>query len=185
MTKVTLLGDSIRQGYAPATIELLGDDFEVFSPEDNCRFSKYTLRGLFAWKSEMEGSRIVHWNNGLWDICDLFDDGPFCTKEEYLTNMLRIARILTERYDKVIFATTTPVNPKNPHDRNDVIEEYNAFLVPYLEKMGIIINDLHSIVYPHIEEYICDDYIHLTQAGVKACSEQVARVIKETAAGLV
>lgn len=179
--KVTLLGDSIRLSYAEAVAELLGEEFEVFSPEDNCRFSKYTLRCLHEWKGKMEGSSIVHWNNGLWDICDLFDDGPFSTKEEYLTNMLKIAKILTERYDKVIFATTTAVDPRNPHDHNEVIEEYNAFIVPYLKEMGIIINDLHSVVYPHIDEYICSDYIHLTPAGVKACSEQVARVIKETA----
>ena len=98
--------------------------------------------------------------------------------------MLKIAGILTRRYDKVIFATTTPVNPKNSHDRNDVIREYNAFLVQYLKEMGIIINDLRSVVYPHIDEYICDDYIHLTPAGVKACGEQVARVIWEVVEGL-
>ena len=179
--KITLLGDSIRMSYAPSVAQLLGEEFEVFSPADNCRFSKFTLRGLFDWKGQMAGSQIVHWNNGLWDMCDLFDAGPFCTKEEYLTNMLKIAGILMQRYDKVIFATTTPVNPKNPHDRNDVIQEYNAFLVPYLKEMGVIINDLHNVVYPHIDEYICDDYIHLTPAGVKACSEQVARVIREVA----
>lgn len=182
--KITLLGDSIRMGYQGNVIELLGDEFEVFAPEDNCRFSKYTLRGLFDWRNQMEGSRIVHWNNGLWDICDLFDDGPFTTKEEYLTNMLKIADILTKRYDKVIFATTTAVDPRNPHDHNETIEEYNAFIVPYLKEKGIIINDLHSLVYPHIDEYICGDYIHLTDAGKKACGEQVARVIKETAATL-
>ena len=182
--KVTLLGDSIRMSYAPSVAQLLGEEFEVFSPEDNCRFSKYTLRGLVDWKDQMAGSQIVHWNNGIWDMCDLFGDGPFCTKEEYLTNMQRIARILTKDYGKVIFATTTPVNPKNPRDRNDVIQEYNEFVVPYRQEMGIIINDLHSVVYPHIDEYICDDYIHLASAGVKACSEQVARVIREVAEGL-
>lgn len=184
--KVTLLGDSIRQiGYGLKVPELLGEEYEVYQPDDNCRFSKYTLRGLFDWKSEMEGSQIVHWNNGLWDICSLFDDEPFCTKEEYLTNMLKIAEILTQRYDKVIFATTTPVNPKHPYNRNEVIQDYNASLIPCLKEKGIIINDLFSIVYPHISEYICDDFIHLSEAGIKVCSEQVARVIKKVAEGIV
>lgn len=180
--KVTLLGDSIRQiGYGLKVPELLGEEFEVFQPDDNCRFSKYTLRGLFDWESQMEGSRIVHWNNGLWDVCCLFDDEPFCTKEEYLTNMLKIADILTRRYDRVIFATTTPVNPKHIHNRNETIQEYNAFVVPYLEKKGIIINDLYSLVNPRIDEYICEDLIHLSEVGIAACSEQVARIIKEVA----
>lgn len=48
--KVTLLGDSIRQiGYGTKVPELLGNSFEVFQPNDNCRFIKYILRGLFDW----------------------------------------------------------------------------------------------------------------------------------------
>ena len=48
MKKVTLLGDSIRQiGYGTRVPELLGEDYEVFQPEENCRFVKYTLRMLF------------------------------------------------------------------------------------------------------------------------------------------
>ncbi|MBR5485183.1 MAG: hypothetical protein IKV41_01570, partial [Oscillospiraceae bacterium] len=66
--KVTLLGDSIRQQYGPKVAELLGDEFEIWAPEENCRFAKYTLRGLFDWASNIEGSQIVHWNNGLWDL---------------------------------------------------------------------------------------------------------------------
>ena len=181
--KITLLGDSIRQiGYGPLVPQILGDEFEVFQPEDNCRFVKYTLRGLFDWKEQMEGSRIVHWNNGLWDVCNLFGDGSFSTKEEYLNNLLRVARILTERYDKVSFATITPVDIRNPHNNNETIMEYNAFVVPHLEKMGVIINDLHGLVYPHLNEYISsEDLIHLTEAGSRACAEQVAAKIRETA----
>ena len=69
----------------------------------------------------MAGSRIVHWNNGLWDICDLFGDGLFSTEDEYITNMLRIADILVSNYDKVIFATTTPVTDKNVYDMRCVL----------------------------------------------------------------
>ena len=69
MIKVTLLGDSIRMiGYGLEVPSLLGENFEVYQPNDNCRFAKYTLRGLFDWESDMMGSKIVHWNNGLWDI---------------------------------------------------------------------------------------------------------------------
>lgn len=184
--KITLLGDSIRLiGYGTLVPELLGEEFEVFQPEDNCRFAKYTLRGLFDWKAQMEGSRIVHWNNGLWDVCDIFGDGTFSSREEYLENMLRIASILVERYDKVIFATTTPIDPQNAYNRNEDIIAFNELLVPRLKDMGIIINDLHSVVYPHIDEYIRkDDLIHLTDVGIKACAEQVARVIRETAESL-
>lgn len=181
MIKVTLLGDSIRQlGYGTLVSELLGDDFEVYQPNDNCRFAKYTLRGVFDWTPAMEGTRIVHWNNGLWDICDLFGDGAFTSEEEYVENMLRIADILTSRYEKVIFATTTPVTERNEYNKNSVIERYNNLIVPLLEKKGIIINDLYSLLSKDIDKYIRqDDNIHLSEAGIEVCSRQVADIIQK------
>lgn len=182
MVKVTLIGDSIRaMGYGKIVPKLLGSDFEVFQPNDNCRFSKYTLRGLFDWSKQMQGTNIVHWNNGLWDICNLFGDGPFTNEEEYIGNMLKIADILTNKYDKVIFATTTPVRPENLYDKNSVIERYNQIIVPKLCEKGVIINDLHSTVATDIYRYISEDTIHLTEEGSKLCAEQVAKIIKETA----
>lgn len=184
MIKVTLLGDSIRLiGYGKRTAELLGDGFEVYQPSDNCRFAKYTLRGMYDWKNDMEGSRIVHWNNGLWDVCDIFGDGKrFTSVEEYTENMLRIADILLSRHDKVIFATTTPVTERNPHNQNSVIEEYNNVIVPLLKEKGVIINDLYATVSKDIDRYIrSDDNIHLTDDGIEVCAAQVCDIIKKTA----
>ena len=182
MIKVTLLGDSIRAiGYGKMVPELLGGDFEVFQPEENCRFAKYTLRGIFDWKEQMEGTNIVHWNNGLWDICNLFGDGAFSSEEEYISNILRIADILLNKYDKVIFATTTPVRPENQYDSNKLIERYNQIIVPKLREKGVIINDLHNLVSTDVYRYISQDTIHLTDEGIKLCAEQVAMIIKNTA----
>jgi len=179
MIKVTLLGDSIRMiGYGLVVPTLLGEDFEVFQPDDNGRFSKYTLRGLFNWEKDMSGTRIVHWNNGLWDICNLFGDGLFTSETEYVGNMLRIADILVSKYDRVIFATTTPVTKQNKYDKNSDIERYNDLIVPLLKEKGIIINDLHKLVASDIDKYIRkDDNIHLTEEGIDVCARQVADTI--------
>ncbi len=179
MIKVTLLGDSIRLiGYGKKVSELLGDDFEIFQPDINCKFAKFTLRGLFDWESNMAGSRIVHWNNGLWDVCDLFGDGTFSTETEYVQNMLRIADLLLAKYEKVIFATTTPVAKENQYNRNSDIEKFNSAIVPLLKEKGIIINDLHTLVAANVDSYISkEDHIHLSQEGIEACAKQVADVI--------
>ncbi len=181
--KVTLLGDSIRLiGYGTKVPELLGGDFEVFQPQDNCRFAKYTLRGIFDWQEQMDGSRIVHWNNGLWDVCNLFGDGTFSAKQEYVDTMLRIADILQKRYDKVIFATTTPVRKEHPYNDNADIAAFNEAIVPKLASRGIRINDLHATVAQDIEKYILEtDLIHLTEAGIDACAAQAAQAIQEEA----
>ena len=180
MPKITLLGDSIRQiGYGTKVPEMLGEGFEVYQPKENCRFSKHTLRGVTCeWAKEIDGSDIVHWNNGLWDVID-YGYGIFTPEEEYVANMLKIAEILQKRAGKVIFATITPVTEKYPWTNVEVIRRYNEIVVPELEKRGVIINDLHTTVWDNIDEYIREDNIHLSEAGIDACAKQVCDIIKK------
>ena len=132
--KVVLLGDSIRLwGYGTRVPEMLGDDYEVFQPEDNCRFVKYTLRGLFDWQDILKDADIIHWNNGLWDCTEIFDDGLFTSEEEYTENMLRVATLLKKITPNVIFATTTPVWDEFEWTHNDKIERFNELIVPRLK----------------------------------------------------
>lgn len=186
MIKVALLGDSIRQiGYGPKVPSLLGDEYSVWQPNDNCRFALYTLRGMFDWRAQLEGCDVIHWNNGLWDVCELFGDGPFTEPTYYVETMLRIAGLLQKYARRVIFATTTPVLPANAHNKNAAIADYNRIIVPKLEALGIAIDDLYSIVYPKLDEYIrSDDNIHLTEAGIDACAAAVADSIRRAAAEL-
>ena len=181
MKKVTLLGDSIRLiGYGTKVPELLGEGYEVFQPEDNCRFVKYTLRMLFDFKDQIMGSDVIHWNCGLWDVTSgLFDDGePFTCEEEYVENMLRVARLLKKMGKRIIFATTTPVHNEYPYNKNEVIKRYNEVIVPKLMEMGIEINDLYTTVMQDLYKYVGADQIHLSEAGVEVCSKQVADIIK-------
>lgn len=180
MKKVTLLGDSIRQiGYGTRVPQLLGDNFEVFQPEDNCRFAKYTLRMIFDYADKISKSDVIHWNNGLWDVCNLFGDGAFTSLNEYEENMLRIADLLLKFTPNVIFATTTPVKSGHPHNDNALIAKYNEAIVPKLKRKGVIINDLFSLVYDRREELIrADDLIHLNEEGIELCAARVAEVIK-------
>lgn len=183
MIKVTLLGDSIRLlGYGTKVPELLGEEYSVFQPVGNCRFAKYTLRLLFELDSEIKGSDIIHWNNGLWDVSDLFGDGVFTPIDEYVPLMIRIAKLLKQRAKTVIFATTTPVVPGYPYQDNERIKAYNSAIVPELIKMGIVINDLYPVVESDIEKYIRkDDMIHLSDDGIDICAKKVADIIKKCA----
>ena len=182
--KISFIGDSIRLQYTPVVREMLGENYEFFEPKENCRFAKYTLRGVFDWENNMQNSRIVHWNNGLWDVCNLFGDGLFSTEEEYVNNMLRIAHILKSRYETVIFATTTPVSPLNKYNRNEDIRRYNDIIVPLLSKNGIVINDLYSVIAADMDKYVSDDLIHLSEDGIRVVAEKVAKVIEEEASKL-
>lgn len=180
MKKVTLLGDSIRQiGYGAKVAEMLAGEYGVFQPEDNCRFAKYTLRMLFDLKEQIAGSDVIHWNNGHWDLCQIFDDKKtFSSIDEYIDNMVRIASILKTLGKRVIFATTTPVRYEHPYNDNAVIKQFNEAVAPKLKEMGVEINDLHSLVSQDIYRYICEDEIHLSKDGIELCAKQVVKAIK-------
>ena len=179
--KVTIIGDSIAMQYGPKVKELLDSEFEVWQPDENCRCSKYTLRGLFDWERSMRGSDIVHWNNGHWDLCNLFGDGPFASEEEYVRNMLRILDILQKRHKVIIYATTTPLL-KDGYNRNVDVERYNSVIVPLLKERGVIINDLHALVKSDVSRYIDEsDPIHLNAKGTEVCAEQVISFLRAAA----
>ena len=184
--RVTLLGDSIRLiGYGEPVAAALAQDFDVWQPDHNCRYAKHTLRELWTWSKHIEGSDVIHWNNGLWDVCDLFGDGPFTPIEQYVEEMLRLATLLKARTRVLIFATTTPVHPENRYNKNSVIAAYNAALVPKLREMGVRINDLYTPVSADIERYIrADDLIHLTADGAELCAQLVERAIRDAASSL-
>ena len=178
--KVVLLGDSIRMlGYGQKLPAMLGDDYEVWQPAENCRFAKYTLRMLFDYREQIENADIIHWNNGLWDVSDLFNDGSlFSTDEEYIENMLRVAKLLKKITPNLIFATTTPVAEDYPYNKNVDIARRNEILVPILKDMGFKINDLYSIAIQDLDKYICEDKIHPSEAGAEVYSEKVYEIIK-------
>ena len=178
--KIVLLGDSIRKvGYGPSVQKALEPDFEVWQPEENGRFAQHTLRMLRDYRFDLAGSDLIHFNNGLWDMVDVFDDGPFTPLDQYVETMLRLVRIMKGFAPKLIFATTAPVHPDFPHHSNERIKLFNDTLVPELQKQGVIINDLYTPMLPHCIDGITEDMIHLNELGIRICAEQTERMIRE------
>ena len=178
MKKVTLFGDSIRLNYESRVIELLGSDYNVFRYDDNGRFAQYTLRSLFDYHEFIKDSDIIHWNNGHWDLCDIFGDGSFTPEDQYVSTLKRIGGMLLKITPNVIFATTTPVRPENPYNHDSTIRRYNLLAVEALAPMGIKINDLYASVSQDIPGNICDDLIHLTPQGIELCARLTVDAIR-------
>lgn len=179
MKKVALLGDSIRMGYAPRVMGLLGENYIVYSPVDNCRYSQHLFRMLFDCRDALAGSDVIHFNCGIWDVVDNFGDGPFTPENVYVENIVRIAEILQRFAPRVIFATTTPTFDRSDIAREDILS-YNAKAVSRLKEIGVEINDLFSVVDADIAANVrADDKTHLTEAGNELCARQVADVIRK------
>ena len=181
MKKIILLGDSIRLSYGDRVRELLGEGYTVWQPEDNCRFASYTLRMLYDYREQLKGADLIHFNCGLWDMCDLFGDGPFTPLEVYVEQMVRIAKILKTYAPVVIFATTTPPSPKMwGHDLNRV-RAYNAAAMAALEPLGVLFDDLFTPVAEDIDRMISEDYLHASPYGVEILANRVADCIRKNA----
>lgn len=177
--KVLLLGDSIRLiGYGTLLPELVKDRCDVIQGTDNDRFVQYLLRRLFDAKNETDEADIIHFNAGMWDVCDLFGDGTFTPEDTYRDYILRIADILLQKGKTVVFATTTPVRDGHPYNRDSDIRRFNESVVPSLKERGVIINDLYAALAADREKYIReDDLIHLTDEGIRAAAQQTADLL--------
>ena len=185
---VLLIGDSIRMFYEEEVKLNLGDNYKVYSPKENCRFSAYVLNSLRFWLSQFPTPDVIHFNCGLWDTAILYkEDGCFTTIDEYIANMKKILRVLKSTGASIIFATTTPVSdeklnmvgPMPPAHRNSDITQFNAAVLEAFKDEDIHINDLFSLMFNDKEKYLCDDMIHPNDAGIKLLGNAVAQAIKK------
>ncbi len=184
MKKVALIGDSIRLGYQAKVAALLEGEAIVTGPDDNCRFSAYTLFNLSAWVPD-DDFDVIQWNNGQWDTCHMPDGRIHTALTPYLELQERIATVLRKKTRRLVFATTTPVWPEqfvsgSIHPRKDEdIREYNNAAKGLFRKLGVEINDLYPQVAQDITTYISDDMVHLTEAGNDLCARHVANWIED------
>lgn len=181
MKKVLILGDSISMGYRDYVKELLQGKAEVRFSEENGRYAKYTLHMVNQWIRNISTPDIVHWNNGIWDISvEPPLEGNFTPLPEYLYTLERIIQTLqTAGAGKIIFATTTYQSPKFANTTQADIDLYNQAACALMLRKGIEVNDLGAFVKPRVSEFVCDDLLHLNEAGYRACAAQVAAVIEK------
>jgi len=177
MKRILLLGDSIRMNYAPYVYRKLSDRAEIVTPEENCRFAKYTLHELPGWLKALGTPDIVHWNNGLWDAHHFDGQQPLSSVEEYVADLKRVLGLLQQTHAKIIFATCTHARPENPQWDNREIDAYNQAATALMEQHGIQINPLHKVVCGNEAEYICDDLIHLNREGIQKVGQAVVDVL--------
>ena len=172
-------------GYEPKVAELLEGSAIIHAPQENCRFSAYTLFNLSTWVTD-DDYDVIQWNNGQWDTCHMPDGKIHTPLDRYLELQERIATILLKKTKRLVFATTTPVWPEqftsasiHPR-RNDDIKVYNRAVTDLLSGLGMEINDLHTPVERDVKRYISDDMVHLTEEGNELLAGLVAAMVVTT-----
>ena len=184
ISKVLLLGDSIRMSYQPIVARILDGRAEVVGPADNCQYSLYTLSSLARWIGELGQPDIVHWNNGIHDCGHNPMRNPVQIPiEMYRANLEFILEQLLAITPKVVWATMTPVHPERPFRddvwswRNEEIDRYNSVALELMEQRSVPINDLHALVSRDISTFLSDDQLHLSESGQKECAKAVVKTV--------
>ena len=186
MKKIVLIGDSIRMGYDKYVKEALSGVAEVYYPSENCKFAQYTLRFLHEWKKKEgwpDDVDLVHWNVGLWDVCEIFGEEPVSSPAHYAEMIGRIDKRIRMLFPKakIVFATSTAVREEGYkgvfHRYNATIERYNAIARETLAETDTLFNDLYAHTKCIAPEY-CSDMTHYnTPAGAAYMGGKVLSVI--------
>ncbi|MCD4679959.1 MAG: SGNH/GDSL hydrolase family protein [Bacteroidales bacterium] len=186
--RILLLGDSIRINYQPHVAHLLDGKANVVGPVENCQYSLYTLSSLDRWIATLGQPDIVHWNNGLHDSGYNPSRSPIQIPiDMYRANLEFILDRLTALTSNVIWATITPVHPKRPFRNtewswhNGEIDQYNNAARELMNSRGIPVNDLHTLVWDNVSEFMREDQLHLSETGQKACARAVFNCVSTLA----
>ena len=185
--QVLLIGDSLREGYCEYVKEELKDIADVYYPLENCRNTQYIITSLRLWVKYCDPEKVdvVHFNAGHWDIAHWSEVGDSLTSlEDYGKNVIKIVKIANVLFPnaKVMFATTTPMNPSttvpvNPRTTEEIIQ-YNEVAKKVCKENNVPVNDLFELAITWGEEMF-KDYCHLQDEGYKLLAHQVSNEIKK------
>jgi len=180
---IFLIGDSIRLGYCEMTKKELTDVAEVFFINDNCRNTQYVITSLEGWKNKFDDAAlidIVHFNCGHWDVAKWSGyDLPLTSEDEYAKNIKMIIDLIKSKFinAKIVFATTTTMNPDSPpcanFRDNDMIDRYNEIAVKIARDNDVLINDLNKLT-RNLPADCYKDYCHFTEETSTILGKAVA-----------
>ena len=154
MKKIILIGDSTRMGYDKYVKAALEGVAEVYYAPENGRYATNVLRFAHDWKAKggwPDDADLVYWNAGLWDLLEMFGDGPLVPVEHYKDTIPRIDKRLRMLFPKakIAFATSVSVIEErcggSCRRRTSVIREYNKAAVDALSGTDTVISDLYTL----------------------------------------
>ncbi|MBR3836609.1 MAG: hypothetical protein IKJ74_00545 [Clostridia bacterium] len=184
---IFLIGDSIRKGYCQTTKDDLADVAETFFFTQNCRCTQYVIINMKRWAGffdKPELVNVVHFNCGHWDAAH-WNGHPFAltTPNEYRKNLQIIVDLLHLFFPnaKLVFATTSPMNPNGSQGNNprttETIKEYNAIAKEVMEENQVPVHDICDFM----KDWDSDQYTdscHLTHEAFAALGHKVADELK-------
>jgi len=198
LPNVLILGDSISIGYTLPVRALLSGKANVFRPVTpdgrrpvNCAGTTSGVQSIESWLAGRHWD-VVHFNWGLHDLKHVKQAGTAVKSndpadplqadvETYAANLRKIVEKLEGTQARLIFATTTPVQPgtTNPLREPDAPLKYNAAALAIMQERGIRTNDLFTFCLPNLDRLQKPKNVHFTDEGSQALAVEVARCIEQ------
>lgn len=187
LPRVLIIGDSISIGYTVPLREALKGKANVHRIPVN---GGPTTRGLQYIDQWLGNGRwdVIHFNWGLHDLKHVDENGNLVDVDrgrrqvpldQYEQNLRKLVQRLKKTGAVLIWRNTTPV-PEGAKGRvpGDEIR-YNKVAEKIMREYGVIIEDAHGFVMPHLKEWQLPANVHFNAAGYKALAEHAARTILE------
>lgn len=185
LPKVVLLGDSIREHYAPFVAKMLVGRATVSTPKTNGHDTVEMLKKLDEWAVQ-EKPDVVHFNSGIHDTKINKESGKYAVPPaQYEANLKEIVqRLRKETQAKIIFALTTPLIDERTQGAwktrsyrlvNASVMEYNKIALRVMKELDVPVNDLPAALGDAKEMARLHDAggIHLTEEGSKKLAAAV------------
>jgi len=186
LPKVVLLGDSIREGYAPIVAELLAGKATVVTPKVNGGDTTKLLQNLDEWAIR-ERPDVVHFNCGIHDTKRSKKTGENqVSPQQYEANLREIVKRLREQTRaKVLFALSTPImdertkplwETRNYRLINASITEYNRIAVRVMGELEVPVDDLPAALgdADELARLLDPGGVHYTPEGYRRLADAVA-----------
>lgn len=189
LPKVVLLGDSIREGYAPFVAARLAGRATVVTPKANGRDTGTLLAHLDEWAIG-EQPDVIHFNSGIHDTKRNKETGQYnVPPAQYESNLREIVqRLRTTTKAKLIFALSTPPIDERSQQywktrsyrlEHDSIVEYNRIARRVMKELDVPVNDLPAVLGDETEVARLHDAggVHFTQEGSQKLAAAVVSVV--------
>jgi len=174
LPNVLLAGDSISRNYYPEVQRQLAGVANVYLFATSASVGDPRLLHQLAEFALMEDIhfQVVHFNNGMhgWTYSEEEYKSAFPV---YLETIHQIAPTAA-----LIWATTTPVKVESsPGPTNARVDQRNAISIAVVLKVGIIIDDQHSLMIHNAETY--EDAVHFNSKGAIIQGQQAASSVRK------
>jgi lysophospholipase L1-like esterase len=175
LPNVLLLGDSLSRNYLPEVTKDLAGVANVYLMATSTSIGDPRLPQEIRAFATMEhvAFRVVHFNNGM--------HGWLYTEAAYkaaFPEFLRTVRSLVAGTDALIWATSTPVQPRAFNGAtNERVNARNAIAKAFIDAAKIPIDDQHALMLQHSDLY--HDSVHFNAAGSNLMGDQAAATIRK------